>query len=70
MKKGLQEKICAIFQRTVQLTLHIFSTLCASFRKSTTTKKCLGENGKIDKNLNYFIKKHPNKKDRLRELTD
>ena len=49
MKKGLQEKICAIFQRTVQLTLHIFSTLCASFRKSPTTKKCLEKNEKVDR---------------------
>jgi len=46
MKNKLQQKICAIFQRTTNAILHIFSALCVSLKKSDTT---VGENGKCGK---------------------
>ena len=59
----LQQKICAMFQRTIHFTLHIFSKLCVSLKKgSTTTENNLCEN---EKNYKYFLTKYPNEKDRL-----
>ena len=46
----LQQKICAMFQRIIQFALHIFSKLCVSLKKgSTTTENNLCENEKIGK---------------------
>jgi len=49
-KLTLQQKICAIFQRTYQRILHIFSTLCVSLKRTdSTTEKDLCEKEKCGK---------------------
>ena len=62
-KNKLQQKICAIFQRTFNTILHIFSKLCVSLKRYTSTtekdlfekEKC-GKFGKIDSVLiNLYI---------------
>lgn len=50
MKNKLQQKICAMFQRTIQFSLHIFSKLCVSLKRDTnTTEKDLCEKDKCGK---------------------
>ena len=62
MKNKLQQKICAIFQRTIQPILHIFSKLCVSLKRDNTTEKELCEKekcGKFEKFVEYLIRLFP-----------
>lgn len=58
MKNKFQQKICAMFQRTYQRSLHIFSTLCVSLKRDNNTENKI-ENDFL--NSEYF-KRNPDLK--------